>query len=74
LHLHLMHCIILLLAHMCSYTLDHAEPELEELTKQAQAEDLTNLVLDQDKLQCINQCSFCFILNLCFMFYLLIVH
>jgi hypothetical protein len=43
LHLYLMHCIILLLAHVCSYTLDHAEPELEELTEQAQVEEFTNL-------------------------------
>jgi hypothetical protein len=46
LHLHLMHYIILLLIHTCSYTLDHAKPELEESTEQAQAEDLTNLGLD----------------------------
>jgi hypothetical protein len=41
--LHLTHCIILLVAHLCSYTLDHTEPELEVQTEQAQAEDLTNL-------------------------------
>jgi hypothetical protein len=44
---------MLLLAHLYSYTLDHAEPELEVGVKQAQTEDLTNLALDQDKPQCI---------------------
>jgi hypothetical protein len=48
-----MHCILLLVAHICSYTLDHAEPELEELTEQAQAKEFTNLDLDQGKPQCI---------------------
>jgi hypothetical protein len=43
--LHLMHCIILFLAHSCSCTLDHAEPKLEVQAEQAQAEDLTNLDL-----------------------------
>jgi hypothetical protein len=45
-------CTILLSAHVCSYTLDHVEPELEEPTEQAQAVDLTNLTLDQGKPQC----------------------
>jgi ssRNA-specific RNase YbeY (16S rRNA maturation enzyme) len=49
LHFHLMHCIISLLAHICLYTLDHTEPKLEESMEQAQAEDLTNLALDQGK-------------------------
>jgi hypothetical protein len=49
----LMHCIILLLAHICSYILDHAESELEEPTEQAQVEEFTNLALDQVKPQCI---------------------
>jgi hypothetical protein len=53
LYLHIMHCILLLVAHICSYTLDHAEPELEELTEQAQAKEFTNLDLDQGKPQCI---------------------
>jgi hypothetical protein len=35
------------------YMLDHAEPELREPTEQVQAEDLTNLVLDQGKPRCI---------------------
>jgi hypothetical protein len=29
--------------------LDHVEPELEDPTEQVQAEDITNLDLDQDK-------------------------
>jgi hypothetical protein len=48
---YLLHWTKLLSAHVYSYTLDHAEPELEELTEQAQAEDLTNLALDQGKSQ-----------------------
>jgi hypothetical protein len=40
---------MLLLDHVYSYTLDHTEPELEEPTEQARAEDLTNLALDQGK-------------------------
>jgi hypothetical protein len=46
---YLLHYTILLLAHVISYTLDHAASELEELTKQAQAEDFAKLVLDQGK-------------------------
>jgi hypothetical protein len=49
----LMHCIILLSAHVCSYMLDHTEPELEEMMEQAQVEDLVNLALDQGKSWCI---------------------
>jgi hypothetical protein len=48
-----MHCTILLSAHVCSYPLDHAELELEELTEQAQAEDVASLALDQGKPWCI---------------------
>jgi hypothetical protein len=44
---YLMHSIILLSAHACSHTLDHAEPELEEPKEQTQVEDLINLALDQ---------------------------
>jgi hypothetical protein len=44
---------MLLSAHIWSYMLDHAEQVLEEPTEQAQAEDLTNLALDQGKPQCI---------------------
>jgi hypothetical protein len=50
---YLIHCTILLSAHVFSYMLDHAEPELEEPTQQAQAEDPTNLALDQVKHRCI---------------------
>jgi hypothetical protein len=43
--LHLMHCIILLLAHIrLFYTLDHAELKPEAQAEQAQAEEFTNLV------------------------------
>jgi hypothetical protein len=43
--LHLMHCIILLLAHIqLFYTLDHAEPEPKVQVEQAQVEGLINLV------------------------------
>jgi hypothetical protein len=38
LHFSLMHHIMLLLAHMCSYTLDHAELKLVEPMEQAQVE------------------------------------
>jgi hypothetical protein len=62
-HLHLMHCIISLLVHICLHTLDHTEPELEEPTEQAQAENLTNLALDQGKLWCNTPLSLTFILN-----------
>jgi hypothetical protein len=37
-HVALLHHIKLLSAHMCSYTLDLAVPELEEPTEQAQTE------------------------------------
>jgi hypothetical protein len=46
---HLMHCIILLLDHICSCTLDHTEWESEGSTEQAQAKDPANLALDQGK-------------------------
>jgi hypothetical protein len=50
---YLLHCTMLLSAHIWSYMLDHTEQVLEEPTEQAQAEDLTNLALDQGKPQCI---------------------
>jgi hypothetical protein len=34
-----MHCIILISVHICAYVIDHTEPELEELSEQAQAEE-----------------------------------
>jgi hypothetical protein len=48
-----MHCIMLILARLCSYMLDHVESKHEEPTEQAQVEDFTNLDLDQDKPRCI---------------------
>jgi hypothetical protein len=48
---YLIHGNTLLTAHVCSYALDHVELELEEPMKQAQAENLTNLALDQGKPQ-----------------------
>jgi hypothetical protein len=49
----LLHCIIWILGHVCSYALDHAEPEFEEPTEQAKVEEFTNLFLDQGKPWCI---------------------
>jgi hypothetical protein len=51
--LHPIHCIIYLLPHIRSFTLDHVEPEPGVQVEQAQAEDFTNLALDQGKPQCI---------------------
>jgi hypothetical protein len=65
--LHIMHCIMLFLAHLCSYTLDHAEPKLEVQAEQAQAEDLTNLALDQGKPGASHQYSLAFLLITTFM-------
>jgi hypothetical protein len=50
---HLMHCTILPLARIHSFTLGHAELEFGEPIEEAQAKDLTNLALDQGKLRCI---------------------
>jgi hypothetical protein len=50
---YLIHCTMLLSAHVCSYTLDHAESKLEEPMEQAQGEDPANLALDQGKPRCI---------------------
>jgi hypothetical protein len=49
---YLLHCIIWLLAHVCSYALDHAELKFEEPMEQAQVEEFTNLELDQGKPWC----------------------
>jgi hypothetical protein len=46
---HLMHCTILPLAHIRSFTLGHTELEFREPTEQGQAEDLANLALNQGK-------------------------
>jgi hypothetical protein len=71
-HLHLMHYTIMLLAHIwLIYPLGHVyvEPELEVQAEQAQAEDFTNLDLDQGKPGAFNQCSLYFIFESCSMFY-----
>jgi hypothetical protein len=39
-----MHYITFFLVHSCAFAIDQADPEFEEPTEQAQAEDLTNLV------------------------------
>jgi hypothetical protein len=64
-----MHRIMLLLAHMCSYTLDHAEPELEE---QAPAEEVTNSELTEGKPRCIPPIILVFCFNHYFMLYMLV--
>jgi hypothetical protein len=62
--LHLMHCIILLLAHIrLFYMLDHVEPEPKVQVEQAQAQVVTNLVLDQGEPWCIIIQYLTFILN-----------
>jgi hypothetical protein len=43
----------MLVSHICTFTIDPAELELEELTKQVYVEDFTNLDLTQGKPQCI---------------------
>jgi hypothetical protein len=57
-----MHRIMLLLARMCLYTLDHAKPELEEPTEQAQAEEATNTELTKGKSGASHQLSLAFVL------------
>jgi hypothetical protein len=47
--LHLMHCTTFLLAHVCSFTLGHVEPKLEELMEEAQTEEFTNHKQEQGK-------------------------
>jgi hypothetical protein len=44
---------MLLLAHICSYTLDHMEQKLEESTEETQVKAIINLALDQGKPRCI---------------------
>jgi hypothetical protein len=51
--MHLMHCTMLISAHLYSYMLDHAEPKSEEPMEQAQVEDPANPELTQGKPQCI---------------------
>jgi hypothetical protein len=56
-----MHYMMLFLTHIYSYTIDQAEPkleertepELEELMEPTQVEGFTNLSLDQGKPRCI---------------------
>jgi hypothetical protein len=47
-----------------SYTLDHAEPELEVQAEQAQTEDLTNLALGSRQALLHHSQSLTFVLNL----------
>jgi hypothetical protein len=44
-----MHCILYVVSHTYTFTIDHAEPEFEEPMEQAQVKDFTNLELDQGK-------------------------
>jgi hypothetical protein len=60
------------LAHICSYTLDHTEPKLEEPMEQAQVEEFTNLALEASP-DAFNQYSLSPFLNLA-LFSGLIVH
>jgi hypothetical protein len=53
LHFPLKHHIMLLWAHICSYTLDHMEQKLEESTEETQVKAIINLALDQGKPRCI---------------------
>jgi hypothetical protein len=48
-----MHYIILFLAHIYMYTLDHMESESEVQVEQAQVRELTKLDFDQGKSRCI---------------------
>jgi hypothetical protein len=50
---YLIHCTILILAHVYSYTLDHTEPKHEEPLEQAEAKEPANPELSQDKPRCI---------------------
>jgi hypothetical protein len=50
---HLMHYIILFLAHICLYTLDNVELESEVQAEQAQAKDFSNLDSNKGKPRCI---------------------
>jgi hypothetical protein len=51
--LHLIHCTMLCSAHLYSYTLDAAGPELEEPTKPAPAEESANTELTDGRPRCI---------------------
>jgi hypothetical protein len=80
-HLHLMHCTISLLAHVYSYTVDRAEPKSKIQAEQVQwvfggpqassYQDANIVVIKASPSACaFNQCSYLFILKLCFMLYL----
>jgi hypothetical protein len=60
--LHIMHCTMLCSAHLYLYTLDPADPKLEEPTELAPAEESANTELTEDKPQCIPPIilGFCF--------------
>jgi hypothetical protein len=64
--LHIMHCIMWLLAHMCSYTLNLAESEVEESTEPPPAEEFANTELTEGKPWCIPPISldFLFLINI----------
>jgi hypothetical protein len=66
---YLSHCITWLLAHVCSYALDHVVLEFEEPTEPAQVEEFTNLDLDQGKPRCIKPILLVFYFESCFMIY-----
>jgi hypothetical protein len=67
-----MHRIMFLLAHICSYTLDHMEPKLEEPTEQAEAEEATNTELTEGRPRCIPPIILGFCFNHYFMLYMLV--
>jgi hypothetical protein len=67
-----MHCTILLSSQSCAFVIYHVESKLEEVTEQAQAEDLTNIAWIKASPSAFNQCSLYFILNHLFMFYLVV--
>jgi hypothetical protein len=62
---------VLILSHTYACVIDHVEPELEEPIEQAQVEDPANLAWIKASSGAFNQFSISFILNLCFMFYLI---
>jgi hypothetical protein len=57
-----MHCIMWLLAHTCSYTLDPTEPVIEELMEPAPVEEFANIEITDGKTWCIPPMflDFCF--------------
>jgi hypothetical protein len=59
----------MLVSHTFIFTIDLAEQGLEKLTEQAQAEDFTNLDLNQDKSRCIYPMPLSFNLKLVLLLY-----